>query len=128
MSSPVRGGDIDVDTSCCSDDSFREFGGEVVSTCDGLKVGEFVDIIYWVILLRDLVVMRLWHGSGPFFFSFLCLGWEALKGKGKEGKTSFVRSFVRSSVRTCDDNRIGSLCLLTPKKNPKREGYTRASW
>lgn len=119
MSSPVRGGDIDVDTSCCSDDSFREFGGEVVSTCDGLKVGEFADIIYWVILLRDLVVMRLWHGSGPFFLS--CLGWEALKGKGKEGKTSFVRSFVR----TCDGNRIGSLCLLTPKKFLK-EKDTRA--
>lgn len=69
MSFPARG-DIDVDTSCCSDDSFREFGDEVVSICDGLKVGEFADIIYRAMLLRDLVVMRLWYGSGPFS----CLG------------------------------------------------------
>lgn len=55
MSSPARG-DIDVDASGCSDDSFREFGGEAVSACDGLKAGELADIIYWVILLRDLVV------------------------------------------------------------------------
>lgn len=47
MSSPARG-DIDVDASCCSDDSLREFGGEAVSACDGLKAGELADIIYWV--------------------------------------------------------------------------------
>lgn len=44
MSSPARG-DIDVDASCCSDDSFR---GEAVSACGGLKAGELADIIYWV--------------------------------------------------------------------------------
>lgn len=58
MASPARG-NIDVDASCCSDGSFREFGGEAVSACDGLKVEEgFADIIYWAVLLRDLVVMR----------------------------------------------------------------------
>lgn len=47
MSSPVTRGDIEVGaSSCCSDESSREFGGEVVSAWDGDKVGEFADIIY----------------------------------------------------------------------------------